>query len=129
MTAKSTTQMTKAELIEEINRLKSVIGELNQKIDELEGMAIQSDAIPLDADTSRLLSSMNARIKELEAQNKTKETELKGIKQQFDMQVQQGKDIKTAKLCLKAFNRINAMAGVHYDSPSYVYMRNGRSAL
>jgi hypothetical protein len=66
MTAKSTTQMTKAELIEEINRLKSVIGELNQKIDELEGMAIQSDAIPLDADTSRLLSSMNARIKELE---------------------------------------------------------------
>jgi hypothetical protein len=28
--------------------------------------AIQSDAIPLDADTSRLLSSMNARIKELE---------------------------------------------------------------
>ena len=66
MTTKSTTQMTKAELIEEINRLKSVIGELNQKIDELEGMAIQSDAIPLDADTSRLLSSMNARIKELE---------------------------------------------------------------
>jgi len=66
MTVKSTTQMTKAELIEEINRLKSVIGELNQKIDELEGMAIQSDAIPLDADTSRLLSSMNARIKELE---------------------------------------------------------------
>ena len=66
MTAKSTTQMTKAELIEEINRLKSVIGERNQKIDELEGMAIQSDAIPLDADTSRLLSSMNARIKELE---------------------------------------------------------------
>ena len=66
MTAKSTTQMTKAELIEEINRLKGIIGELNQKIDELEGMAIQSDAIPLDADTSRLLSSMNARIKELE---------------------------------------------------------------
>ena len=66
MTAKSTTQMTKAELIEEITRLKSVIGELNQKIDELEGMTIQSDAIPLDADTSRLLSSMNARIKELE---------------------------------------------------------------
>ena len=66
MTAKSTTQMTKAELIDEINRLKSVIGEFNQKIDELEGMAIQSDAIPLDADTSRLLSSMNARIKELE---------------------------------------------------------------
>jgi hypothetical protein len=67
MTTKSTTQMTKAELIEEINRQRGVIGDLNQKIDELEGMAIQSDAKPLDADASRLLSSMNARIKELEA--------------------------------------------------------------
>lgn len=66
MTVKSTTQMTKAELIEEINRLRGVIGELNQKIDELESMAVQSISIPLDADTSRLLSSMNARIKELE---------------------------------------------------------------
>ena len=66
MTAKSTTQMTKAELIESIGQLKGIIGELNQKIDELEGMSIRSDAIPLDADTRRLLSSMNARIKELE---------------------------------------------------------------
>ena len=66
MTVKSTTQMTKAELIESIGQLKGIIGELNQKIDELEGMSIRSDAIPLDADTSRLLSSMNARIKELE---------------------------------------------------------------
>jgi|TARA_B110000971_G_scaffold41273_1_gene40461 hypothetical protein len=67
MAGKSTTQMTKAELIDEINRLRAIIGDLNQKIDELEGMAIQSNAVPLDADTSRLLSSMNARIKELEA--------------------------------------------------------------
>ena len=59
--------MTKAELIEEINRQRSVIGELNAKIDELEGMAIQSTSKPVDADTSRLLSSMNARIKELES--------------------------------------------------------------
>lgn len=66
MTVKSTTQMTKAELIEEINRLRGIIGDLNQKIDELEGMAVQSTSVPLDADTSRLLSSMNARIKELE---------------------------------------------------------------
>ena len=66
MAGKSTTQMTKAELIDEINRLRAIIGDLNQKIDELEGMAIQSNAVPLDADTSRLLSSMNARIKELE---------------------------------------------------------------
>jgi hypothetical protein len=67
MSVKSTTQMTKAELIEEINRQRSVIGELNAKTDELEGMAIQSTSKPVDADTSRLLSSMNARIKELES--------------------------------------------------------------
>lgn len=66
MTVKSTTQMTKAELIDEINRQRGVIGELNQKIDELEGMAIQSTSVPLDADVSRMLSGMNARIKELE---------------------------------------------------------------
>lgn len=66
MTVKSTTQMTKAELIDEINRQRGVIGELNQKIDELEGMAIQSTSVPLDADVSRMLSGMNARIRELE---------------------------------------------------------------
>ena len=66
MTVKSTTQMTKSELIDEINRQRGVIGELNQKIDELEGMAIQSTSVPLDADVSRMLSSMNARIRELE---------------------------------------------------------------
>jgi len=66
MNAKSTTQMTKAELLDDISRLKSIIGELNQKIDALEGMAIASGAVVLDVDTSILLSSMNARIKELE---------------------------------------------------------------
>ena len=67
MAVKSTTQMTKAELIDEIVRQRNIIGELNAKIDELEGMAIQSTSRPVDADTSRLLSSMNARIKELES--------------------------------------------------------------
>ena len=67
MAVKSTTQMTKAELIEEIIRQRNIIGELNSKIDQLEGMAIQSTSRPVDADTSRLLSSMNARIKELES--------------------------------------------------------------
>ena len=67
MTVKSTTQMTKSELIDEINRLRGVIGDLNQKIDELEGMAVQSASIPLDADISRMLSGMNKRIKELES--------------------------------------------------------------
>jgi len=60
--------MTKAELIDEITRLRGVIGELNQKIDDLEGMAVQSTSVPLDADVSRMLSGMNARIRELEKQ-------------------------------------------------------------
>jgi hypothetical protein len=66
MTVKSTTQMTKAELLEVINDKNCVIGELNSKIDDLESMAIASRSKPLDADTSRLLSSLNARIKRLE---------------------------------------------------------------
>ena len=66
MTAKSTTQMTKAELLVVIADRNKVIGELNAKIDELESMAIQSTSKPLDADTSRLISSLNARIKNLE---------------------------------------------------------------
>ena len=66
MTAKSTTQMTKAELLEVIADRNKVIGELNAKIDELDSMAIQSTSKPLDADTSRLISSLNARIKNLE---------------------------------------------------------------
>ena len=66
MTVKSTTQMTKAELLEVINDKNCVIGELNSKIDDLESMAIASRIKPLDADTSRLLSSLNARIKRLE---------------------------------------------------------------
>lgn len=68
MTVKSTTQMTKSELIDEITRLRGVIGELNQKIDDLEGMAVQSTSVPLDADVSRMLSSMNTRIRDLEKQ-------------------------------------------------------------
>ena len=66
MTVKSTTQMTKAELLEVIADRNKVSGELNAKIDELESMAIQSTSKPLDADTSRLISSLNARIKNLE---------------------------------------------------------------
>lgn len=58
--------MTKAELREEIGRLNNVIADLNARIDELEPMAIQSSAVPLDADTSRILSNLSAKIKELE---------------------------------------------------------------
>ena len=66
MAVKSTTQMTKAELLEVINEKNIVIAELNEKIDELSAMAVASQAKVLDADTSRLLSTMSARIKDLE---------------------------------------------------------------
>ena len=63
---KSTTQMTKAELLEVIRNKDVIIAELNSKIDELESLAITSQAIPLDADSSQMLSLMNQRIRELE---------------------------------------------------------------
>ena len=58
--------MTKAELLQALKDKDVVIADLNTKIDELEGMAITSQVIPLDADTSRMLSLMNQRIKSLE---------------------------------------------------------------
>ena len=63
---KSTTQMTKAELIAFIKTKDDTIAELNERIDELEKMAITSRAVPMDADASRLLTMMNQRIKALE---------------------------------------------------------------
>lgn len=66
MSKKSTTQMTKAELLYVIRQKDIVIAQLNTKIDELEGMAISSRAIPMDADSSRLLTLMNQRIRALE---------------------------------------------------------------
>ena len=58
--------MTKAELLDVINEKNTIIADLNAKMDELESMAVVSKAEVLDADTSRLLSTMNARIKALE---------------------------------------------------------------
>jgi len=66
MSVKSTTQMTKAELLDVINEKNTIIADLNARMDELESMAVVSKAEVLDADTSRLLSTMNARIKALE---------------------------------------------------------------
>ena len=66
MTKKSTTQMTKAELLQVIKQKDQVIADLNNRIDELEGMAIASSAVPMDADSSRMLTLMNQRIKALE---------------------------------------------------------------
>ena len=58
--------MTKAELLDLINEKNTIIADLNARIDELEGMAISSQAVPMDADSSRLLTMMNQRIKALE---------------------------------------------------------------
>ena len=66
MTVKSTTQMTKAQLIGLLREKDNIIADLNSRIDDLEGLAITSQAIPLDADSSRLLTLMNQRIKALE---------------------------------------------------------------
>ncbi len=68
MVVKSTTQMTKGELIALLREKERIIADLNVKIDELEGLAITSQAIPLDADSSRLLTLMNQRIRALEEQ-------------------------------------------------------------
>ena len=63
---KSTTQMTKAELFTVIKEKDDLIANLNARIDELEAMAISSQAVPMDADSSHLLTVMNQRIKALE---------------------------------------------------------------
>jgi hypothetical protein len=68
MTIKSTTQMTKSELLETIRKKDIIIAQLNDRIDDLEKLAITSQAIPLDADSSRLLTLMNQRIRALEQQ-------------------------------------------------------------
>lgn len=68
MAVKSTTQMTKNELINFLREKDKIIADLNARIDDLESLAITSQAIPLDADSSRLLTLMNQRIKALEEQ-------------------------------------------------------------
>jgi len=65
---KNLNQMTKNELIELVKSKEVIIADLNARIDELEKMAIKSEATPLNADTSRMLSVMSQRIKSLEEQ-------------------------------------------------------------
>lgn len=66
--------MTKAELLSALRQKDNVIAGLNARIDELESMAISSQAIPMDADSSRLLTLMNQRIRALEEKLNTQET-------------------------------------------------------
>lgn len=65
---KNLNQMTKNELIDLVKEKEVIIADLNARIDELEKMAIKSEATPLNADTSRMLSVMSQRIKSLEEQ-------------------------------------------------------------
>jgi len=65
---KNLNQMTKLELIDLVKSKEVIIADLNARIDELEKMAIKSEATPLNADTSRMLSVMSQRIKSLEEQ-------------------------------------------------------------
>ena len=65
---KNLNQMTKLELIDLVKSKEVIIADLNARIDELEKMAIKSEAHPLNADTSRLLATMSQRIKTLEEQ-------------------------------------------------------------
>jgi len=60
--------MTKSELIETIKNKDIIIAELNDRIDELEAMAISSQAVPMDAEASNMLTLMNQRIQALEEQ-------------------------------------------------------------
>lgn len=53
-------------MLDLVNEKNTIIADLNARIDELEGMAISSQAVPMDADSSRLLTMMNQRIKALE---------------------------------------------------------------
>ena len=63
--------MTKSELIALLREKERIIADLNVKIDDLEGLAIISQAIPLDADSSRMLTLLNQKIKALEEQLNT----------------------------------------------------------
>lgn len=65
---KNLNQMTKNDLIDLVKDKETIIADLNARIDELEKMAIKSEATPLNADTSRMLSVMSQRIKTLEEQ-------------------------------------------------------------
>jgi hypothetical protein len=63
---KSTTQMTKSQLLELLKEKDRIIADLNMRVDELEISSIASAATPLDASASHLLDALSQRIKSLE---------------------------------------------------------------
>ena len=61
-------QQTKKQLIETIKEKDIEIESLNNKIEEVLSMLISSDALPLDADSSKIIWLLTKRIKDLEQQ-------------------------------------------------------------
>lgn len=68
MVVKSTTQMTKKELIRLVRDKNIIIADLNEKIDSLELTSIASEAHPMDGKSSKFLASLLTRIRNLEKQ-------------------------------------------------------------
>lgn len=68
MSTKSTTQMTKRELIEVIREKNVIIGVLNEKIDSLELAQISSEVHAMSSESSKFLESLVRRIRNLESQ-------------------------------------------------------------
>lgn len=65
---KSTTQMTKVQLLAVIKQKDDIIAELNAKLDEMEHLAVVSQATPMDREASDMLESMRITIRNLEDQ-------------------------------------------------------------
>ena len=65
---KSKTQMTKAELIDELKRAESNIKDLEIEVETMQKDRIALDTIVTNQETSYLITSLNTRIKELEEQ-------------------------------------------------------------
>ena len=63
---KSTTQMTKTELIQLLRDKEVIIANLNVQVDELQRLAIASEATPMDADSSNMITSLKAQVASLE---------------------------------------------------------------
>ena len=63
---KSKTQMTKAELVEDLKRKEELIKDLESEIESMHKDRIALDTIVTNEQTSLLIASLNARIKELE---------------------------------------------------------------
>lgn len=58
--------MTKSELLELLREKNRIIAELNTQIDDLQGAAVTSMAVPMDTESSDLVRALKQRIEYLE---------------------------------------------------------------